>query len=259
MSNKNLLIVLAIILILQPIHSMGTWFSLSLMILGLLVLTFFWIKFDFRWKSKKKQNSQIESADQSVNTYQSDGATVSNRTILDLLKSYRHDWLNHLQVILGYVSLKKHEQIVFYIDKVNTLAKQRSLISSFANQELAVFLLMLPLHYPKLKIELDLTDGVEVIEKKIAGAWVQNYLKAYIDCFYFNLQESQQNFLAISLGAGDNQLIINFEFEGNAKDCYKDITRLAERLKSEGGKLLIDIYNEQELITELYFPSYEGS
>ncbi|GBF10007.1 Spo0B domain-containing protein [Tepidibacillus sp. HK-1] len=175
--------------------------------------------------------------------------------IIDLMKFYRHDWLNHFQVILGYVSLKKYEQIPHYIQKVIEDAKKRSIISNFEPSELAVFLYMMMIEYPKLNIELELDEGLEIKEEDVDGKWILHHLKGFLDLFdqRANMDEEYHS-LFLSLNNLDKKMIIIFEYEGNISPVMEKIKAMGKQIDSEGGKFEIDLYNEDECIMELHFP-----
>lgn len=179
----------------------------------------------------------------------------NSEDILQIMKVYRHDWQNHLQIILGYVSLKKYDQIPKYIGKITETAQKFSLISSFSNKELAVFLYMIPVRYPKLNYEFDIPTGRSFFVSNIYDVeLLLSELRKFIDVFYKTVEINLTHLLIISLVAVDDNIIVTFEYEGDIKPVHEEIISLCEEYKLLNGKYTIDIYNNKEFMMELYFP-----
>ncbi|KNZ69065.1 signal transduction histidine kinase regulating citrate/malate metabolism [Thermincola ferriacetica] len=63
-----------------------------------------------------------------------------NRELIDVLRSHRHDFLNHLQVIMGCIHLNRAENALNYINEVVDSLKNESLISNMEHPEVAALL-----------------------------------------------------------------------------------------------------------------------
>lgn len=66
---------------------------------------------------------------------------VENRTLVDVLRSNRHDFSNHLQVILGYIQLKKSDMAVHYIKEITGRLGGQTSISNIKDMGVAALLL----------------------------------------------------------------------------------------------------------------------
>jgi len=240
MFEKNFLIILMALIILQMFQPFGERSIIIFSIIELGMITYLWFRIQKKRKPKEKDW-----------TYNLD----CNKKILQLMKIYRHDWQNHLQIILGYVSLKKYDQIPKYIAKVNQFAKQLSIMSSFNNTSLSVFLYMIPVNYPKLSYELEITEGAQILTKENSfDDLVLRSLKSLLDIFYETLEYNLTHNLIITLTSSNDKVIINIEFEGNTNKIYNKILAIEESLKETKVLFLIDLHNNDEFIMELNFP-----
>jgi sensor histidine kinase regulating citrate/malate metabolism len=86
----------------------------------------------------------------------------------ELLSKQRHDWLNHVQVLMGYQMMKKNDQIGYYLQKLVTDANRERIISNICYAPLAVFLLTLSVKYKEWEWEVSLADSFEITDDKEA-------------------------------------------------------------------------------------------
>ncbi|GAB4263752.1 sensor histidine kinase [Thermincola ferriacetica] len=63
-----------------------------------------------------------------------------SREIIEILRLYRHDFLNHLQVITGFIQLNRPDNALNYINEVVDALKKQSLISNMEHPEVASLL-----------------------------------------------------------------------------------------------------------------------
>ncbi|WP_339059908.1 Spo0B domain-containing protein [Tepidibacillus marianensis] len=178
-----------------------------------------------------------------------------NEKVISLLRNYRHDWLNHMQVILGYVSLRKSDKIAGYITQVHEEARQHTLISKLGPIDLVVFLYMVPVEYPRINLQLELSENLTTVDFEKIGADLLQLLKRIFDYLEsYSLDEHQIHALILSMNRLEKQLVVNIEYEGNFEPYYSFMMTVGEKLKQQGGEIFIDLYNEQEFIIEFYFP-----
>lgn len=247
MKQRTVFVVFILLFLIHPIQSlrMEQRVMLAFFEIGFLI----WIWFLFEKKQKKRAK---EEAEWELNC---------NKRVIDILRQNRHDWLNHLQIIMGYITLKKVDQIPKYIEKIDEETKQRSLISSFENINLAVHLFVIPVHYSNIHIEIEIGEGFKEIEKEIDGNWVIGTTTKFLNLFQksaeLNQKDSHQLFIEAVPNNGDTP-IFNFEFEGNISEVYQEMIKTGKQFELEGGQFLIDLYNDQEFIMELHFPSKQS-
>lgn len=179
----------------------------------------------------------------------------SNREIVQLLQVYRHDWQNYLQIIFGYTTLKKYDQIPNYIEKINEISKQQSIIGSFNNQNLAAYLYTISINYPLLSYELDIDDSMAILAKANSkDRLIYEGIKMIIDLLYKTVKDNNKHHLIISMTTFDNKIMITLEYEGNIDEVFAEILSLKNSFVDIDSdyQLLVDLHNEQESIIELH-------
>lgn len=79
-----------------------------------------------------------------------------------ILSRQRHDWMNHIQVLMGYQTLGKSEKLTPYLQKlVEGLIQERN-ISEISYAPLAVYLLTLPHRFQNGNVEVIVPNGFQL-------------------------------------------------------------------------------------------------
>lgn len=204
---------------------------------------------------KHKTNDGIPDKQQEVGI---DLKSSCNESIVHLMKIYRHDWLNHVQVILGYVSLKKCEKIKDYMDRVYETVKQDSTISNFKDKNLAAYLYLFPIQYPNLDIQLEVGENVNETMNQTDGKWVLSYLKEFINILASNDKNHEQiSPLYLSITHNNQYIMVTIEYEGEVSSIITKINQIGEQLAKEQGYFSVDLHTSNEFIMEIHFPIIE--
>ncbi|TCS78760.1 Spo0B domain-containing protein [Tepidibacillus fermentans] len=206
----------------------------------------------FVWRKYKRLSRQLREMNL---LHKENDPQECNDKLISLLRNYRHDWLNHLQVILGYVSLKKLDKISSYIMQVHEEARQHTLISKLKHKDLAVFLYMIPIEYPNIQIQLELANDLPEIDFREEGTWILQTLQSIFSLL--QQQSIDQHYIyssILSMNRLEKQIVVNIELEGNLTSYHESITQIGEQVKQQGGQFFIDLYNEQEFMMEFHFP-----
>lgn len=236
------IIIFAVLLILifsQPYQPYELEVSILISVIEIILLILLLFIIQKKWKSKKEES-----------------ISNVNGKIVELLSLNRHDFMNHLQVILGYTSLKKTESISKYVTKIYNRTKEYSMVTSFVNANLAAYFYLFPVNYPKLSIDLELVEGLQVQEKLVDGDWVTETLNGFLNIFHQVVENNvESNYLYISVVGVEDKIIFIFEFVGFIENDNLDkIAKLGEDFNKNKGLFQIDLHNEEEFIMELHFP-----
>ncbi len=79
-----------------------------------------------------------------------------------ILSRKRHDWMNHIQVLIGYQALNKQELIKSYLQKLVQEAADERLISEIRYPPLAVALMTLGHRYRRWEIEVKVDRSLQL-------------------------------------------------------------------------------------------------
>lgn len=84
-------------------------------------------------------------------------------TSLGLLERKRHDWMNHVQVIMGYLSMKQIDRIRPYLEQLVKQAHRERCLAQVKHPPLAVALVSLPHRFPEWDWEVEIGEGFQSI------------------------------------------------------------------------------------------------
>ena len=178
---------------------------------------------------------------------------------LESLSLQRHDWLNHVQVIMGYLKLKRYDLCEDYMLKITEMTNNESRIAALGHDELVSFLLTYPALHKEMKLEFQVPklinlNGFGHDEKQRFCYLVRGIIETYRE---FSLpNEGLPNSLVIELQALDHALFLAVEYEGRLQEfaCLEALRELAGQIGNEEGFFVEGLHNDQESIMEFYFP-----
>lgn len=89
----------------------------------------------------------------------------------ELISLHRHDLMNHIQVLMGYLSMKKIDPMKTYIDQLVRKAQGERIVSEFRYAPLAVALLTLPHRFKSWQVDIQVEESIQfshqAAEKKL--------------------------------------------------------------------------------------------
>ncbi len=130
------------------------------------------------WLAKKEQEAEVSRAH-----------LEDSKELIDVLRTHRHDYLNHLQVIMGCIQLGKQDNAIAYIKDVTESMKTESSLSNLEHPEVAalVFKKMHVADSKGIKLIVDLGSDLRGLRvpatdiSRILGNLVDNALAAVDD------------------------------------------------------------------------------
>ncbi|MFC7440845.1 Spo0B domain-containing protein [Laceyella putida] len=151
--------------------------------------------------------------------------------IKQLLSHERHDALNHIQVMMGYMMLKKTDRIKTYLEQWVERAGQERLLSEFRFAPLAVALLTLKYRFKHWDLQVKMDEAMKMISQEdeqrllysmnaLLG-WLEKKLadeKSYLKVTLTLKQEADIMVMAIDVLADQGEPVTLF---GSAQDWRK--------------------------------------
>lgn len=173
---------------------------------------------------------------------------MEQEKILNILQSSRHDWLNKIQLIKGYLTLGKFDLMEQYIDQIVNEAKNEANLSKLKLPNFA--LLIITKFWGELHFQLDYevichTPCKHVDDEKISS-WLEQFfylLNNALDPFF-------ENSLHISIDSLDDCLTLLFHFEGGLKKD-DELKQWMEQIQH--GRSIKEVFTEREFIWKVYF------
>lgn len=78
------------------------------------------------------------------------------------LSHHRHDWMNELQILYGYLRLNKHDKAVDVVDRIRVRMDHDSRLSQIGIPELTTFLLSFRTVCDTMRLEVEIQEGLHL-------------------------------------------------------------------------------------------------
>lgn len=177
--------------------------------------------------------------------------------ILQVLNQQRHDWLNHVQVLLGYLKMGRPEQGELYLKRVCELACQESMIARINLPSLSVFFLTFNAIHRDLLLEVELENQPDLSKLTVDHEWFAALIMDIVFAIktYQRKPEYEVNSLLLSFTAGSNQLEISFDLAGSlSASGNEEVEKLLVRGQTQDIMLEEWAKSEDEWILTLRVP-----
>ncbi|MCF8011075.1 MAG: Spo0B domain-containing protein [Clostridiales bacterium] len=122
-------------------------------------------------------------------------AKISNETAqksIKLLRSHRHDFLNHLQVLLGYIQLDKKDAAVKYIKGIHEEVRNVSAVSGLEMPEVSILLFIKEKEAEKHGIKMEHDINTDLSNAKISQSDMVRILSNLIDNAIYELKNNTE-------------------------------------------------------------------
>lgn len=83
---------------------------------------------------------------------------IDTAFILKKLQIERHDWLNHIQVLQGFLKLESYGEVQRYIDTITQKLLLEQAITQLGNDEWVAYILTFETRYPTVQLEIELGE-----------------------------------------------------------------------------------------------------
>ena len=81
---------------------------------------------------------------------------------LEMLSHHRHDWMNDMQILYGYLRLGKPDKAVAVVDRIRTKMERDSRISRLGIPKLAAYFLSFRAACDSMRLEVEVDEGFNV-------------------------------------------------------------------------------------------------
>ncbi|MDO3681733.1 Spo0B domain-containing protein [Paenibacillus ehimensis] len=175
----------------------------------------------------------------------------SDLRLLRLFNHYRHDWMNDIQILMGYVQLKKYDKLLPLMEKIKEKVRQESYVSKLGIPSLIVYLLTFQAEVKELRLEIALEEEIhlqELMEPQEAADAVM----AMLACFREEAGDSkdEENVLELRLVRTKDRLKLTACYEG--KYAAQRLQR-KERALQETNESLETYYGEHTAVWTLWW------
>jgi len=173
---------------------------LIILLLWMAAIAAYWIRAD-----RKQQEERLTRTIESMQA-------LASRT----LNHHRHDWMNDLQVLYGYIRLQKQDKTIEYVDKIRERMANESSISRLGLPSLISFIQSFRTVTNTLELKVIIhgevyLDKYEVDHERIAQTLIQT-----INTYRFAVKPDYGNpaVLRLELSADEEAVYASFYYEG---------------------------------------------
>lgn len=142
-----------------------------------------------------------------------------DRFVMKTLSHYRHDWMNDLQVLFGYIRLKKYDKLHPYLEKIKSKLSEESDISNLGNTALSLLLLSYRMNSQHYELIVTMDKSVKLNEIPVRPDLILQYVRETLQIFQQSAEPSpaEHNELEFSLVTTDELISLIYQFTGQYK------------------------------------------
>lgn len=145
-----------------------------------------------------------------------DQREASRSELLQTVGRLRHDWMNDIQVLAGYIQLRKYDYLLPYVEKIKAKMQNESSLAKLGVPSLIAYILTFRTECKEFELEVELPEDIVLsqlpIDAKAAEAAVRyvtsgfrRHALDYID---------EPNVLSIEMAEEDDGLLLDFVYRG---------------------------------------------
>jgi stage 0 sporulation protein B (sporulation initiation phosphotransferase) len=170
------------------------------------------------------------------------------------LRQYRHDFMNDIQLLKGYLALGNMDELRKSLDQIVISAQQESYISQIGDPDLAYFILTYNWKQDKLHLEVEVDMAVGHISSVgVKHPHLYTFLRHTLAMLEKGCQNQRNNHVFILFQGHSARLNIFLDYEGSwdpyaGKDCLQEIQATTERNQ---GKLRREHVRQEELMLNI--------
>jgi stage 0 sporulation protein B (sporulation initiation phosphotransferase) len=204
----------------------GTWWPLVLFVGWTVAAAALYVHADRR-KFREQNIRMLEHARQSA---------------IRTLSHHRHDWMNDLQILYGYLRLKKPDKAVEIVDRIRERMENDSKISGLGSAELSTFLLSFRTLCDHVRLDFKVAEGLQLDRMPFDVEKLSGVLIGIINAVRYRAVSpaSGENLLHITLFQNNGALCLELVFEGElaagsslAEDLEKLVAGLGQLTEEE--------------------------
>jgi Signal transduction histidine kinase regulating citrate/malate metabolism len=179
------------------------------------------------WSFALKKQHQLEIADLHK---------AHEREMMRALSHYRHDWMNDLQVLCGYISLRKYDKLAPYLEKIKDKMSEESYIAGLGNTSLSLLLLSYRQYSQHYELHVTLDRSVNLHELPIRQDRLARLVKEGLQLFQHDAEPAveEENTLELTFAPGDDAVQVIYRYTGlYAPRLAESLERWTSRLRAE--------------------------
>ena len=176
---------------------------------------------------------------------------AANQQAVELMNHKRHDWMNDLQLLYGYVRMNKTEQLPPYVERLKQQAMDESRIAKLGYPELVLYLMQQKLTGGMMPVEVYVHEMIDLtkLEMPLAPEQLTELIIKGVQTF--RIAPKQQDGyeaiepLKLSIAQEEGRLLIRYDYEGKLLRP-DDVKIQLEEAATERGVRLEQLLNTEQ-------------
>lgn len=160
--------------------------------------------------------------------------------LIAILNRHRHDWMNDLQVLFGYIQMNKQDKIKAYMHRLSDKLTRESLVAKLADPELVAYLLRFRAVCDRLQLEVDPAGEIDLTKIGLPGVRAAGWIPRITESFgaAADPEEAGQNRLSVALDWDGSRLAVHFAYRGGyVPDVLKAaLLPVLDEVRTAGGE-----------------------
>jgi hypothetical protein len=136
--------------------------------------------------------------------------------VIAIINRHRHDWMNDLQVLFGYIQMNRHDRIKEYIGRLSDKLSRESMVSKLADPGLVAYLYRFRAVCDRLGLEVIPAGEINLTKLGKTGEQAACWIPPVIEAFAGAAipEEAETNRLTVTIDRLDERLSVRFSFAG---------------------------------------------
>ncbi|MFC0212584.1 Spo0B domain-containing protein [Paenibacillus chartarius] len=139
-----------------------------------------------------------------------------HQEMVHTISHIRHDWMNDMQILSGYIQLKKYDYLAPYMEKIRLKLHNESVLGKLGDPSLVAYLLTFRTECKDFELELEFPQEIHIGELPLEDGAVERTVKHVLESFrrYAREYVHEPNAMTIEMAKEDEGLLIDFEYNG---------------------------------------------
>jgi len=183
--------------------------------------------------------------------------TQQTDQLLAILNRQRHDWLNHVQVLLGYLHLNRTEQGAAHLKRIAELAMQESMVARLNSSLLSVFFLTFNALNKEMLLEVEVCNQVDLTQLALNEQELFALMSEILCTVNDHVDPNSYEPASLQLSMAADVSAVQFRFDLAGKLCASGMEELEKLIrKSEQSTVEVTewIHTDEEWILHLRIP-----
>lgn len=167
-----------------------------------------------------------------------------------LLNHYRHDWMNEIQVLFGYVKLKKYDKLEDLMEKIRHKVQREGYIAKLGIPELTVYLLAYQAEVKEIALDVAIEREIRFNELPLDAGRVVEIVTGIMETCKLNARRfpDGEHKLGVSFVHEADRVMLAFDYEGELERTLR--SSMLERMNQEKAESweCVEAANERTII-----------